>query len=74
LVAGLRTSGLTAPVVDGALNGDIFRAYVEQIGQSRQAISSLACAKQLRPCGASLVYLPPYDPDLNPIEQAFRQA
>jgi hypothetical protein len=32
LVAGLRTSGLTAPlVVDGAMNGDIFRAYVEQV-------------------------------------------
>ena len=31
-VAGLRTSGLTAPlVIDGAMNGDIFRAYVEQV-------------------------------------------
>ena len=83
-VAGLRTSGLTAPlVVDGAMNGDIFRAYVEQVlaptlearryrhpGQSRQS-QGRRRARGDRGPGAALVYLPPYSPDLNPIEQAF---
>ena len=83
-LAGLRSSGLTAPlVVDGAINGDIFRAYVEQ--QLAPTLSpgdivildNLASHKvtgvrdAIEACGASLVYLPPYSPDLNPIEQAF---
>lgn len=83
-VAGLRSSGLTAPlVVDGAINGDIFRAYVEQ--QLAPTLSpgdivildNLASHKvagvrdAIEACGANLVYLPPYSPDLNPIEQAF---
>ena len=83
-VAGLRTTGLTAPlVVDGAMNGDIFRAYVEQVlaptlvpgdivildnlGSHRSDKVRLAIETR----GASLLYLPPYSPDLNPIEQAF---
>ena len=83
-VAGLRTSGLTAPlVVDGAMNGDIFRAYVEQVlaptlkpgdivildnlsSHKVAGVRELIEAK-----GANFVYLPPYSPDLNPIEQAF---
>jgi transposase len=83
-VAGLRTSGLTAPlVVDGAMNGDIFRAYVEQIlaptlkpgdivildNLASHKVAGVREAIEAR--GASLVYLPPYSPDLNPIEQAF---
>jgi transposase len=83
-VAGLRTSGLTAPlVVDGAMNGDIFRAYVEQILAPTLKpgdiviLDNLASHKvagvreAINARGASLVYLPPYSPDLNPIEQAF---
>jgi transposase len=83
-VAALRTSGLTAPlVVDGAMNGDIFRAYVEQILAPTLKpgdiviLDNLASHKvagvreAIAACGASLVYLPPYSPDLNPIEQAF---
>ncbi len=84
LVAGLRASGLIAPlVIDGAMNGDLFVAYVEQVlvpelragdvvvmdnlsshkrAQVREAIEAAGC---------SLLYLPPYSPDLNPIEQAF---
>jgi transposase len=83
-VAGLRTSGLTAPlVVDGAMNGDIFRAYVEQVLAPTLnpgdivILDNLASHKvagvreAIEACGAALVYLPPYSPDLNPIEQAF---
>jgi transposase len=83
-VAGLRATGLTAPlVVDGAMNGDVFRAYVEQVlaptllpGDS-VIMDNLGSHKvagireAIEACGASLVYLPPYSPDLNPIEQAF---
>jgi transposase len=83
-VAGLRTTGLTAPlVVDGAMNGDIFRAYVEQVlaptlaqgdivildNLSSHKVTGVREAIEQR--GASLLYLPPYSPDLNPIEQAF---
>ena len=83
-VAGLRTTGLTAPlVVDGAMNGDIFRAYVEQVlaptlvpgdivildNLASHKVAGVREAIEAR--GASLVYLPPYSPDLNPIEQAF---
>ena len=83
-VAGLRTTGLIAPlVVDGAMNGDIFRAYVEQVLAPALApgdiviLDNLASHKvtgvrdAIEARGASLVYLPPYSPDLNPIEQAF---
>jgi transposase len=83
-VAGLRTTGLTAPlVVDGAMNGDIFRAYVEQVLAPTLAPGDIVILDNLgshkvagvreaiEARGASLVYLPPYSPDLNPIEQAF---
>jgi alkylhydroperoxidase family enzyme len=71
-VAALRTSGLTAPlVVDGAMNGDIFRAYVEQIlaptlkpgdivildNLASHKVAGVREAIEAR--GASLVYLPP---------------
>lgn len=83
-VAGLRTSGLTAPlVIDGAMNGDIFRAYVEQVlaptlqpgdvvildNLASHKVAGVREAVEAR--AATLVYLPPYSPDLNPIEQAF---
>ena len=83
-VAGLRTSGLTAPfVVDGAMNGDVFRAYVERVLAPTLApgdivvLDNLSSHKvagvreMIEARGANLVYLPPYSPDLNPIEQAF---
>jgi transposase len=83
-VAGLRTTGLTAPlVVDGAMNGDIFRTYVEQVLAPTLAPGDIVILDNLgshkvagvreaiEARGASLVYLPPYSPDLNPIEQAF---
>ena len=73
LVAGLRTTGITAPyVLDGAVTGDIFRAYVGQILAPTLSpgdiMDNLPCHKV---AGAQLLYLPPYSPDLNPIEQAF---
>jgi transposase len=83
-VAALRTSGLTAPlVVDGAMNGEVFRAYVEQtlvptlVPGDIVILDNLGSHKvagvreAIEGCGATLVYLPPYSPDLNPIEQAF---
>ena len=83
-LAALRADALTAPcVVDGPINGTIFRSYIEQmlvpelrpgdivvldnLGSHRaQAIRQTVCA-----AGAKLAYLPPYSPDLNPIEQVF---
>jgi transposase len=84
LVAGLRCTGITAPCVfDGAINGARFRAYVEQVlaPTLRQGdivlLDNLASHKvagineAITAEGAELLYLPPYSPDLNPIEQAF---
>jgi transposase len=83
-VAALRTTGLTAPLVlDGAMNGEAFRAYVEQFlaptlvpgevvimdNLSSHKVAGVREAIEAR--GASLLYLPPYSPDLNPIEQSF---
>jgi len=83
-VAALRTRGLTAPlVVDGAMNGEIFLAYVEQVLAPTLATGDIVVLDNLgshkvagvreaiEARGARLVYLPPYSPDLNPIEQAF---
>jgi len=83
-VAGLRTCGLTAPLVlDGAMNGEAFRAYVEQVLAPTLAPGDVVILDNLgshkvtgvreaiEARGATLVYLPPYSPDFNPIEQAF---
>jgi transposase len=83
-VAALRTTGLTAPLVlDGAMNGEAFHAYVEQILVPTLAPGDIVIMDNLgshkvagvrdaiEACGASLLYLPPYSPDLNPIEQSF---
>lgn len=84
VVAALRAGGLTAPlVVDGAMNGEVFRAYVEQVlaptlkpgdivimdNLGSHKVAGVRAAIEAR--GARLLYLPPYSPDLNPIEQAF---
>jgi transposase len=83
-VAGWRTTGLTAPLVlDGAMNGDAFRAYVEQILAPTLVPGDIVIMDNLgshkvagvreaiEASGASLMYLPPYSPDLNPIEKSF---
>lgn len=83
-LAALRRSGLTAPlVVDGAINGEIFLAYIRQHlaptlkrndivvmdNLSSHKIDGVREAIEAR--GAKLLYLPPYSPDFNPIEQVF---
>lgn len=83
-IGALRRSGMTAPaVLDGAVNGASFLAYVEQIlvptlepgdivvmdNLSSHKITGVEEA--IRSAGAALRYLPPYSPDFNPIEQAF---
>lgn len=84
LVAALRLGGLEAPlVIDGAVNGDLFVAYVEQVlvptlrPGDVVVMDNLSSHKRVRVreaiegAGCRLLYLPPYSPDLNPIELAF---
>ncbi len=83
-LGALRCDRLTAPCVfDGPINGECFRAYVEQqlvpvlrpgdivIMDNLGSHKSAALRRIIRAAGARLWYLPPYSPDLNPIEQAF---
>lgn len=83
-VAALRVDGLTAPtVVDGPMNGDVFVAYVEQqlapalrsgdivIMDNLSSHKRSAVRQAIEAAGATLRYLPPYSPDLNPIENVF---
>ena len=83
-LAALRIDALTAPcVVEGPINGPIFRAYIEQFLvptlQPRDIVildnlgshRSAAIRSAIRSAGARLAFLPPYSPDLNPIEQVF---
>ncbi len=83
-VAALRADGLTAPlVVDGAVNGETFEAYIRQFVVPTLAPSdvvvmdNLAAHKRagvreaIEAAGCRLLFLPPNIPDLNPIEQAF---
>lgn len=83
-VAALRCDGLTAPMVlDGAMNGKAFVAYVQQVlcptlkAGDVVVMDNLASHKvsqvreSIESCGARLLYLPPYSPDLNPIELTF---
>jgi len=83
-LAALRTSGLTAPlVVDGAINGEIFLAYVQQhlaptlrlgdivVMDNLSSHKRAGVREAIEATGAKLLYLPPYSPDLNPIENAF---
>lgn len=84
VIAGLRLRGLTAPAVfDGPLDNPTFLAYVEQVlaptlrAGEVVVLDNLAIHKQaaveaaIAAVGASVRFLPPYSPDLNPIEQAF---
>jgi transposase len=83
-LAGLRHDGITAPcVLDGPINGRAFLAYVEQllvptlkpgdivIIDNLGSHKGKAVRQALRKVGAKLFFLPPYSPDLNPIEQVF---
>lgn len=83
-LAALRCDGLTAPCVfDGPVNGIAFRAYVDQIlvpalkpndiviMDNLGSHKSKAVRDAIKAAGARLFFLPPYSPDLNPIEQTF---
>ena len=83
-LGALRADALTAPlVVDGAMTGDIFRAWVEQqlvqvlrpgdivVMDNLSSHKVAGVAKAIRAAKAELLFLPPYSPDLNPIEQTF---
>ena len=83
-LCGLRHDGLVAPLVlDGAINGEAFLAYVEQflvpilrpgqivIADNLSSHKVNGVRQAIEAAGASLLYLPPYSPDLNPIEQVF---
>lgn len=83
-VVALREAGLTAPMVlDGAMNGRAFLAYVRQVLMPTLRPGDLVVLDNLsshkaagvreaiEQAGARLMYLPPYSPDLNPIELAF---
>jgi transposase len=83
-IAGLRQDGLVAPCVfAGAINGEAFLAYVEQVLAPTLASGDIVVMDNLgshkvagvrqaiEARGAKLLYLPPYSPDLNPIELAF---
>jgi transposase len=83
-VAGLRNTGMVAPMVlDGPINGSLFQDYVEQVLVPELRPGDIVVMDNLgshkgagvraaiEAAGASLLYLPPYSPDFNPIEQAF---
>ena len=83
-LAPLRVTGLTAPgVFDGAIDGASFLAYIEQIlvptlhpgdiviADNLSAHKVAGVRQAIERVGATLCYLPPYSPDLNPIELCF---
>jgi transposase len=83
-LAALRHDRIEAPCVfDGPINGQTFRAYVEQFLVPTLAPGDIVIMDNLgshkgppvrraiRAAGAKLLFLPPYSPDLNPIEQLF---
>lgn len=83
-IAALRAESITAPfLIEGAVNAEVFTAYLQEVlcpelragdvvildNLSTHKIPSVAGL--IAACGASVRYLPPYSPDLNPIEMAF---
>jgi transposase len=83
-IGGLRLDGMCAPmVVDGPVNADIFRAYVKQVlvpelrtgdvvvmdNLGSHKVAGIQAA--IEAAGGKVLYLPPYSPDFNPIENAF---
>lgn len=83
-IAALRAESITAPfLIEGAVNAEVFTAYLAEVlcpelrrgdivvldNLSTHKIPSVALL--ISACGATVRYLPPYSPDLNPIEMAF---
>lgn len=84
LMGALRVSGMVAPMtVEAATDGEIFLAYVEHFlcpvlqPEDVVVMDNLSAHKidgirqLIEGTGAKLLYLPPYSPDLNPIEKAW---
>lgn len=84
LIAALGIDGIRcSTVVDGAINGDVFEAFVRHVllpelrpgdvvvMDNLSSHKRLAIRQLIESVGAKLVYLPPYSPDLNPIEHIF---
>ena len=82
--AGLRVDGLIAPfILDGPMDGVAFLTYVRRvlvpalkpgdivIMDNLSAHKVTGVCEAIEAAGGCLVYLPPYGPDLNPIEKAF---
>jgi transposase len=83
-VGGLTKRGLIAPMVlDGAMDAAAFTAYIDQVLAKETRRGDLVILDNLPAhktggvratfirCGINVLYLPPYSPDLNPIENAF---
>jgi transposase len=83
-VAALRADRVDAPwVIDGPINGELFTLYVEKVLVPTLSPGNIvildnlgshkgqAARRAIRAAGAHLLFLPPYSPDLNPIEQLF---
>jgi len=83
-VGALRLTGMVAPMVlDGPINGRAFQAYVDQVLVPELKPGDVVVMDNLgshkgagvraaiEAAGAKLIYLPPYSPDFNPIENAF---
>jgi len=83
-VGAFRLEGMTAPMLlDGAMHGAAFLAYVEQVlaptlssgdivvMDNLPAHKPVAVRQAIEAAGAELRFLPPYSPDFNPIEMAF---
>ncbi len=83
-LAALRHDRIDAPcVIDGPINGETFLAYVQQflipglkpgdlvVMDNLGSHKGKAVRQAIRAAGAKLFFLPPYSPDLNPIEQVF---
>ena len=83
-LAALRHDGIKAPcVIDGPINGESFLAYIEQllvpilrpgdivIFDNLGSHKGKSARNAIRAKGAHLMFLPPYSPDLNPLEQVF---
>ena len=83
-IAGLRMNEIIAPwCLDGAMNGDTFKTYLEtQLAPTLKKGDIVICdnlpthkvagvKEIIEACGATILYLPPYSPDFNPIEQVF---
>jgi transposase len=84
MLAALSLSGISAPMtIEGAVDGLVFRTYVEQVlaptlsagdvvvmdNLGAHKVKGVQAAIEAR--GAKLIYLPPYSPDLNPIEKCW---